>query len=64
MINRYINIYDKIRIDMFEKDLKRVLEEYKGYVITDKLIEKIVSDYKELFTCPSWVDDIDKYYKD
>ena len=49
---------------MFEKDVKRVLEKYKGNVITDELIDKIVSDHRKLFICPSWVDNIDKYYKD
>jgi hypothetical protein len=47
---------------VFEKDLKCILEKYEGRIITKELIGKIVDEYRKMFICPSWADDIDKYY--
>ena len=46
---------------VFEKDLKRILEKYEGKIITKDLISTIISEYRKMFICPSWVDDIEKY---
>lgn len=48
---------------VFEKDLKRILEKYEGKIITKELISTIISEYRKMFICPSWVDDIEKYYE-
>lgn len=48
---------------VFEKDIKRILEKYEGKIITKELINTIVGEYRKMFICPSWVDDIEKYYK-
>lgn len=48
---------------VFEKDLKRILEKYNGQTITKELIGIIIDEYRKMFICPSWVDDIEKYYK-
>ncbi len=48
---------------VFEEDVKHILEKYEGKIITKELIGTIIDEYREMFICPSWVDDIDKYYK-
>lgn len=48
---------------VFEEDLKRILEKYEGKIITKELVSIIVGEYRKMFICPSWVDDIEKYYK-
>ena len=48
---------------VFEKDLKHILEKYEGKIITKELISTIISEYRKMFICPSWADDIEKYYE-
>ena len=48
---------------VFEKDLKRILEKHEGKIITKELINTIIDEYRKMFICPSWTDDIEKYYK-
>ena len=48
---------------VFEEDIKRILEKYEGKVITKELIITMISEYRKMFICPSWADDIEKYYK-
>lgn len=46
-----------------EEDIKRILEKYEGKIITKELISTIISEYRKMFICPSWTDDIEKYYE-
>ena len=48
---------------VFEKDLKRILEKYEGKIITKELVSTIIGEYRKMFICPSWTDDIEKYYE-
>lgn len=48
---------------VFEEDVKRILEKYEGKIITKELIGTIIGEYRKMFICPSWVDDIEKYYE-
>lgn len=48
---------------VFEEDIEHILLRYEGKIITTELIGKIIGEYRKLFVCPSWVEDIDKYYK-
>jgi hypothetical protein len=45
---------------VFEDDVKRILEKYKGNVIDDSLIKTIVREYANTFSC--W--DVSKYYSE
>lgn len=47
----------------FEEDIKRILEKYEGKIITRELINMIIDEYRKMFICPSWADDVEKYYK-
>lgn len=48
---------------VFEEDVKRILEKYEGKIITKELIGTIIGEYRKMFICPSWVDNIEKYYE-
>ncbi len=48
---------------VFEEDVKCILEKYEGKIITKELIGMIISEYRKMFVCPTWVDDIEKYYE-
>lgn len=48
---------------VFEEDVKRILEKYEGKIITKDLIGTIIREYRKIFICPSWTDDIEKYYR-
>ena len=45
---------------VFEDEVKRILEKYKGNVIDDSLIKTIVCEYTNIFNC--W--DVSKYYSE
>lgn len=45
---------------VFEDEVKRILEKYKGNVIDGSLIKTIVREYTNTFNC--W--DVSKYYQE
>lgn len=49
---------------VFEKDLKRILDKYNGEIITDNIINNIISEYRKMFICLPKNNDIEKYYEE
>lgn len=45
---------------VFEDEVRRILEKYKGNVIEDSLIKVIVREYADTFNCH----DVGKYYSE